>query len=70
MVEVTATKEVELYVLCWTKGKLLDYKHDEIKDYFKNWIIDQGSSNQVILNFLKEHKEVSIKNTDDNCQTL
>lgn len=43
----------------------MDYNHDQIKHYFKNWIIEQGGNdNPTILKFLKEHKDISLGNDD------
>ena len=43
----------------------MDYNHDQIKHYFKNWIIDQGGEdNPKVLEYLKEHKDISLGNKD------
>ena len=41
---------------------LLEYRKEEIKEYFKNWIIDNGTHNPNIIKFLKDHKNIK----DDN----
>ena len=45
----------------------MDYKRKQIEDYFLEWVIDQGSkNNKTIINFLKEYRDISIKNLEDS----
>ena len=44
----------------------MEHRREEIKEYFKNWVIDRGSHHLEILNFLKDHKDLSDTNTKDN----
>ena len=44
----------------------MDYRREEIKEYFKNWVIERGSHHLEILKFLKDHKDLSDTNTKDN----
>ena len=44
----------------------MEHRREEIKEYFKNWVIDRGSHHLEILKFLKDHKDLSDTNTKDN----
>ena len=44
----------------------MEHRKEEIKEYFKNWVIDRGSHHLEILKFLKDHKDLSDTNTKDN----
>ena len=44
----------------------MQHRREEIKEYFKNWVIDRGSHHLEILKFLKDHKDLSDTNTKDN----
>ena len=44
----------------------MQHRREEIKEYFKNWVIDRGSHHLEILMFLKDHKDLSDTNTKDN----
>ena len=44
----------------------MEHRREEIKEYFKNWVIDRGSHHLEILKFLKYHKDLSDTNTKDN----
>jgi hypothetical protein len=44
----------------------LEHRREEIKEYFKNWVIDSGSHHLKIIKFLKDHKDLSDTNTKDN----
>ena len=49
-----------VYEGCLSVEVKLNYRREEIKEYFKNWIIENGSNNPEIIKFLKEYKVVSI----------
>ena len=44
----------------------MEHRREEIKEYFKNWVLDRGSHHLEILKFLKDHKDLSDTNTKDN----
>ena len=44
----------------------MDYRIDDIRNYFKDWVIDRGSHHLEIIKFLKDHKDLSDTNTKDN----
>ena len=44
----------------------MEHRREEIKEYFKNWVIERGSYHLEILKFLKDHKDLSDTNTKDN----
>ena len=44
----------------------MDYKYDQIKHYFKDWVIAFGSHHLEIVKFLKENKDISLTNTKDS----
>ena len=44
----------------------MEHRKEEIKEYFKNWVINRGSHPLEILKFLKDHKDLSDTNTKDN----
>ena len=44
----------------------MEYRKEDIKLYFKNWVIEFGSQHLDIIKFLKEFKDVSIMNIKDS----
>ena len=44
----------------------MEHRREEIKEYFKNWVVDRGSHHLEILKFLKDHKDLADTNTKDN----
>ncbi len=44
----------------------MDYRKEDIKHYFKDWVKAFGSHHIEIIKFLKEDKDISITNTKDN----
>ena len=44
-----------VYEGCLSVEVKLNYRREEIKEYFKNWIIENGSNNPEIIKFLKEY---------------
>ena len=44
----------------------MDYKYDQIKHYFKDWVVAFGGHHLEIVKFLKKNKDVSLTNTKDS----
>ena len=44
----------------------MDYRKDDIKQYFKDWVNAFGSHHLDIIKFLKENKDSSRPNTQDS----
>ena len=44
----------------------MDYRKEDIKRYFRDWVAAFGNHHLDIINFLNEKKDLSIRNTKDN----
>ena len=44
----------------------MDYRKEDIKRYFRDWVAAFGNHHLDIINFLNENKDLSIRNTKDN----
>ena len=44
----------------------MDYRKEDIKIYFKKWVIENGNHHLEIIQFLKEYKDISSINIKDN----
>ena len=55
---------------CLSVEVKLDYRREEIKEYFKNWVIENGTSNLGIIKFLKEYEDFSIHDENSGWENV